>query len=216
MLFLLVFIGLSRVVPRPLSAVAFTAGGDVTILREQNETFRVFRDGALFRLYEGDIVVTQSGVMTVTAFSDQTAVISPGAYAQLIRLDDANGGTQVAWHLRQGQLQSIIDEHLTESDSYIVSAPALTASVDGTNFIVEVFSENRTRVTTVEGEVTVAVGDQAVQVQAGQQADAIGDQALVVRTAASGVDGDVLLFLSSPDTVLKLYAEPDVESASTR
>ena len=211
---MLLFIGLSRIVPRPISAVATVTGGDITVLRQFNESFRVYHEGDVFKLQQGDQVIAQNGSAAITAFPSQVAVVEPGGHVEIALLDDMNGGTQVEYFVYSGELRSTIDEQLDAVDNYVVNSPLLSTSVSGTDFSVETVSNTETRVATYEGAVSVEMDGQVVTVSAGQQLDAKEGQPLIVKELTDQPGSNTLLIISAaPYTPVNLYASPSAGGA---
>ncbi|MBK8051630.1 MAG: FecR domain-containing protein [Anaerolineales bacterium] len=211
---LLIIGGISRLVPRPLAALAVVRGGEATIMRAHNNSFRAYGDGDVFKLEEGDQVITQSGTVTLTHFPKQVAVVEPGSHVELVRLDDGDGNTHVELHVSDGVVRSSIDEQLDARDEYIVTAPNLTASAHGTEFTVEAITDDEARVTTHDGEVQVEMLGQQIDVDAGEEVDAVAGKALVVERADGKSDPapDKLLIVIDQAQVLRLYSEPHLDS----
>lgn len=211
---LLLLAGVSRLMPRPLSAVAEVSLGDVMILRASNGSFRVFHEGEILRLQQGDQVITDSGKVTVTHFPGQVAVVAPGTHMELVQLDEAAGGTQVEMYVHDGTVRSAVDAPLDDNDRFVVSAPNVAVSAHGTEFTVETVSDEETVVTTVEGEVEVAADGQVVEVAAGEALAIAEGEPLVVGPAEPE---DVrrrpfLLVALAVGRLLKLHAQPEAAS----
>lgn len=123
--------------PHPLSAPAKVAAGDVMLLRAQNNSSRLFHDGDLLKLQKGDQVITDSGMVTVTHFPAQVAVIEPGAHLELAELDEADGGVRVAMDVHDGAVRGSLDAPLDAKNRFVVRAPNVEVTAHGTEFAVE-------------------------------------------------------------------------------
>lgn len=211
---MLLFMGISRIAPRPLAAAAQVAGGDITVLRTNNNTYRIYQDGDIFKLNPGDHIVAQDGAVTLALFPNQHAVLQPGAHMEITEIDDANGGTQVAMLVHAGQVQSIIDETLDSNDRFVVLAPNLSMEAHGTDFAVEVVSDRLTRISTFEGAVQVQMDGQAVTVNAGEVLDAVQGLDLIVQKLAeqANTGGDTIILTDLEAKDLTLYTAPDETS----
>jgi hypothetical protein len=212
---LLLFVGISRITPRPLSATAAVSGGDVTILNRHSDKFRVQVDGDLLKLREGDQVLTAAGSVQLTHLPDQVTTIEPNSHVELTRLDEAEGGRQLALTVHDGLVHTKIDRPLQAADQYLILTPGVAVSAVGTDFTVETISDEETLVTALEGTVDVRMGDQSVTVRAGQLVDAIVGHALTVQKAdgLSLGSGRRLLITVDAENGLQLYAQPRSDAA---
>jgi len=213
-LIMLLIVGVSRITPRPLAAVTTVAGGDATVLRAHNGSFRTYHDGDVLKVQQGDHILTASAVVTVSQFADQVAVIGPSAHVEIAQLDDANGGTQVDMVVHAGQVRADIGAHLDANDRYVIHAPGITVTAHGTVFSVEAIADDETIVTAFEGEVEVQMGDQFVSVGPGEEVDAIIGGALLVGRADGQHDGGPTPILVAVDAAdeLHLLAAPQASA----
>jgi hypothetical protein len=212
---LLIFVGISRITPRPLSVTAAVSGGDATVLSWHSDQFRTEGDGDLIKLREGDQVLTGTGTVRLSHFPDQETVIEPGAHVELTRLDEADGGRQLALTVHDGSVHSAIAARLGAADQYIIHTPGVTVTARGTDFTVETVSEEETLVTAFSGRVEVEMGGQRVTIGAGQEVDAVMGEALEVQPADGKYDGGLkprLLTLDGDEGV-QLYALPRTDAA---
>ena len=214
MAILLLLVGVSRLMPRPLSAVGQVGAGEVTVLRHQNSSYRVFQDGDLLKVQKGDQIITDSGVVTLTHFPDQVAVVAPGSHVELKELDETGGGTQVALYVHDGSLHSAIDTPLGPNDRFEVYAPNAVVSAHGTEFTVETIDNEEALVTTVEGEVEVQADGQVVAVAAGETLEIAEGEPLHVGPAhAAALRRRILMLVAlAAGQPLRVYRAPQVES----
>ncbi len=182
---MVLIIGVSRITPRPLTAIAEVAGGNATVLSHHTSKFHVQKDGDVLKLRQGDQVLTAEGAVRLTHFPDQVAIIEPGAYIELTRLDEAGGGHQLALTLHDGIVHSQINTPLQANDEYVIRTPGVAVSAVGTDFTVEAVSPQETIVKTMAGQVQVTMGEQVVTVGPGQEVDAVLGQTLKLQS-----DGD--------------------------
>jgi hypothetical protein len=207
---MLLFVGIARLSPRPLAAVATVIGGDATVLRAHNGSFRTYHDGDVLKVQQGDHILTQSAVVTLSQFANQSAVIESSAHVEIAQLDDANGGTQVEMVVHDGAVRSDIAEHLDDNDRYVIHAPGLEVIAHGTTFTVEVISEAETLVTAQQGEVKVQMGAQSVEVGPGEEVDAVLGQTLQVAHADGKHSGGPppILVVVEASKGLQIFATP--------
>ena len=154
---ILLFFGLSRIIPRPLNATAAVTGGEVTVLQSRNGEFRTYQDGDFLKVAQGDRIIALNGTTTVTLFPGQTVIIEPDSYVELLQLDALADATQVELFVRRGKTNNIIDVDLGPSDRYVVRSTSVNASVTGTQFSFETLASGEAVVTTTSGAVTVSM-----------------------------------------------------------
>jgi hypothetical protein len=181
---MLIFVGISRVTPRPLTATAAVSGGEATVLTAQNSRYRIQHDGDELKLHQGDQVLTANGSVHLAHFPDHITVIEPGAYVELTELDEADGGLQLALTVHDGLVHSTLGAPLRPNDRYTIRTPVVAVSAVGTEFSVEAVSDEETLVTTFVGTVAVTMEGQTVTVGPGEEVDAIAGHALAVRPAS--------------------------------
>ena len=177
---MLIFVGISRITPRPLTVTAAVTGGDATVLTRHTSRFRIQHDGDLLKLRQGDRVLTADGSVQLSHFPAHITVIEPGADVEVTQIDDA-GGVQLALTVYDGAVRSTLDAPLQPGDQYVVYTPGVTVAAVGTDFAVETISEQETLVTTFAGRVAVTMGEQTVTVGPGEEVDAVAGQPLEVQ-----------------------------------
>jgi hypothetical protein len=211
----LLFIGVSRITPRPLSLTAEVSGGEVTILNWHADRIRVQGDGDVIKLRQGDRILAETGNVQINLAPDQVAVVGPGAHVELTRLDEANGGQQLALTVHDGAIESRLRAPLGEQDLYVINTAGVTVTAVGTDFTVQAVSADETLVTAMKGQVNVVMGDEAVTVGAGEEVDAFRGRSLVVQPADGKYDGGRKPFLLAvaADDGLQLYALPRADAA---
>ena len=181
----LLFVAISRITPRPLTADAAVAGGDATVLTRHTSRFRTQHDGDLLKLRQGDRILTADGSVQLTHFPDHVTTIEPGADVELTRLDEADGGLQLALTVYDGLVRTTLGAPLQPNDEYLIYAPGVMVAAVGTDFAVEAVDEQETLVTAFAGHVAVRMGEQTVTLGPGQEVDAVTGQPLQVQPAGS-------------------------------
>ena len=209
---ILIFFGLSRVLPRPVSATAAVTGGEVTVLQARTGEFRTYQDGDFLKVVQGDRIIALNGMTTVTLFPGQTVIIEPDSYVELVQLDALADATQVEMFVRRGKTNNVIDVDLTEVDRYVVRSSSVNASVTGTQFSFETLASGESIVTTTSGAVTVSMDDQEVIVAQGEQVAAAPGATMVVEAASNRVERPTLLVIAPGSPGIPLYASPDVSA----
>jgi hypothetical protein len=212
---LLLFVGVSRITPRPLSITAEVRGGTATILSWHSDKFRIQSDGDLLKLRQGDQVLTEDGSVHFSHLPDQVAIVEPGTHVELTRVDEADGGRQLELTVHDGIVHSQITRPLQAQDLYVITTSGVTVTAVGTDFTVEAVSQEETLVTTISGEVSVTMGNQVVKVGPGQEVDAVTGHSLVVQAADGQYDGGQapVLVAVEGERGLQLYAQPRADAA---
>jgi hypothetical protein len=211
---LLLFVVVSRITPRPLSITAEVSGGDATVLNWHSDKFRVQGDGDLIKLRQGDQVLTGEGSVRLSHLANQVSIIEPGAHVELTRIDEADGGRQLALKVHDGAVHTQLNSPLQRQDLYIVSTRGVTVSAVGTDFVVEAVNEDETLVTARAGHVHVSMGEQAVTIGPGEEVDAVLGRVLAVQAADGKYDGGLLpRLVTLPADGLQLYAQPRLDAA---
>jgi ferric-dicitrate binding protein FerR (iron transport regulator) len=182
---MLLFVGISRITPRPLTATAAVSGGDATLLNSQTSRYQIQHDGDTLKLRQGDQLLTTDGSVQLSHFRDHVTVIEPGAYVVLTQLDDAGGGLQLALTVHDGLVHSTLAAPLGANDSYTIHTPVVAVSAVGTDFTVETIDEQETLVVAFAGSVLVTMGEQTVTLGPGEAVDAIAGQTLAVQPAGA-------------------------------
>ena len=165
---LVLLVGLTRLTPQTIAVVAAVNEGTVLVLRDENSSFRTFYAGDMLKVDEGDHVITGESSVVLKPFDLQKALLEPGTHLEIVDLEDDFGNTQVEYLVHRVVLHNIIDDKLDANDRYVVRSPLLAVSATGTDFTVETLSGANTRVTVTAGTVIVQMGDQTVEVAAGQ------------------------------------------------
>ena len=214
-LVLVLLVGLTQVTPQTMNATAVVARGTALVLRNENSSFRTFYDGDILKVNEGDHIITAQSSVALTPFEQQNAVLEPGTHLEIVDLEDDFGGTQVEYLVHLGTLHNAIDDELDAGDRYVVRSPLLTVSATGTDFTVETVSDASTRVTVAAGTVIVQMGDQTVEVSAGQFLNATTDAPLQVETIGAAEPGSdaTLVVADIGATPLPVFAAPSAEAA---
>ncbi len=209
---ILIFFGLSRVIPRPLTATAAVTGGEVTVLQARSGNFRTYQDGDLLKVAQGDQIIALDGTTTVTLFPGQTVVVEPDSHIEVMQLDALADATQVELLVHRGKTNNVIDVHLTGSDRYVVRSTAVNASVTGTEFSFETITGGEAIVRTSSGAVTVTMEDQEVIVKQGEQVAAVAGAQMIVEPASSRLERPTLLIVAPGAPGIPIFASPDPSS----
>lgn len=158
--------------PLPASAGTTTlhlTSGSATITRAG--TAQAAADGETLR--EGDTVTSASGATALLAFADgSTLTLEPATTITVVEASAHPTFTVTRLVQTVGRTWSSVQRLATPRSRYEIRAPALTATVRGTAFEVEVGADGTTRVHTVEGAVSVANERGTVLVVAGTQTTA--------------------------------------------
>jgi hypothetical protein len=209
---LLLYFGISRITPRPLLATATVTGGEVTVLQQRTNTYRTYYDGDLFKLAEGDQVLTAGGTTTVQLFPAQTVVIEPDSQVVIAQLGAMLDVTQVELLVTRGRVNNLIDEELDNSDRYVVTSSVIEASVTGTEFSFETLSATEVIVQTKSGAVAVTQADQTVVVSEGEQVATLEGAPLIVEPSRERLERPTLLVIAPGMPGIPVFAEPNAQA----
>ena len=212
---LVLLVGLSRLPPQTIAVVAAVNEGTVLVLRDENSSFRTFYAGDMLKVDEGDHVITGESSVVLKPFELQKALLEPGTHLEIVDLEDDFGNTQVEYIVHRGAMHNVIDDKLDANDRYVVRSPLLAVSATGTDFTVETISGTNTRVTVATGTVMVQMGDQTVEIAAGQFLNATAGAPLQVETSgqADKNSGDTMVVADIDATPVPVYAAPSVDAA---
>lgn len=77
-------------------------------MRTNNNTYRTYHDGDIFKLYPGDRLIAQDGAVTLALFPNQHAVLQPSsAHVEITEIRRLNGGTQVELLVHSREMRSV-------------------------------------------------------------------------------------------------------------
>lgn len=163
---------LLAVFPLPASAgttTLYLTSGSATITRAG--AAQAAADGDTLR--EGDTVTTTAGGTALLAFADgSTLTLEPSTTITVAEASAHPTFTVTRLVQTVGRTWSSVQRLATARSRYEIRAPALTATVRGTAFEVEVGADGTTRVHTVQGTVSVANERGTALVVAGTQTTA--------------------------------------------
>lgn len=163
---------LLAVLPLPAAASVTTlhvTSGSASVLRAGEA--RPATDGE--PLYDGDSVTTEPAATALLAFTDgSTLTLDPSTTVTVAEASAGPASTVTRIVQTVGRTWSSVQRLAVPSSRYEIRTPALTATVRGTAFEVDVAADGTTRVHTVEGAVGVANALGEVLVVAGTQTSA--------------------------------------------
>ncbi len=170
----------------PIQGTITVSGGSVTIV-DADGTVDRYAGAARTTFTSGDTIITGSGSASLRFFDQQVTTLEPQTEVSVLTLNNANGGTQVVLHVAMGATHHVIERELTGQDKFEVRADALTATVIGTVFDVDVFSADTAYVETMSGRVLLRTrDDQWVDVEQGQSVNVSIGTRLVVNNVVDG------------------------------
>jgi hypothetical protein len=161
-------VSLTQFAPQNTAATVIVHEGAALVLRDENNSFRTFFAGDMLKVDQGDHIITAQSSAFLQPFADQRAVLDAGTHVEIMALEDGFGATQVEYLIHRGSLHNVIDDKLEAGDRYVVHSPLLSVSAQGTDFTVRTLEGTDTLVTVTSGVVTVQMGEQVVNVAAGQ------------------------------------------------
>ena len=147
---------------------------------------RTLTRGQTTELAPGDRVRTDaSGEAIILYPSGSTTEIQPDTDLSLTELRKEDSGWIIRLKVWAGETIHRVQRTLDSIPFFETETPLITAGVRGTVFRLRAISEDHTYLATDEGLVRVQMGDQAVDVPAGYEVDAIAGQPLQVRPQAT-------------------------------
>lgn len=180
--------------PRPAVTATLEVKEGQAIIRQTRPVFLTFTQSKERTLQEGQTVELAPGDRVRTDASGRAAILYPSGSVTEIQPDTDLSLTELrkspsGWIIRlKVQIGETIHRVQRTIDSipiFETETPLITAGVRGTVFRLHAISEDHTYLATDEGIVRVQMGDQAVDVPAGYEVDAIAGQPLRVRPQAA-------------------------------
>jgi hypothetical protein len=143
--------------------------------------------GGLVAVGEGDAIqVSQDGQAQLQLLDGSTVDLGPGTELQIATLSISEQSYQVRLQMLAGSTLNRVRRLLNVDDAYEIITPSSTISVRGTVFTVQVLSPELTYVSCDEGVVLVRMGDQVIEVRAGQEVTAAVGETLQVQPQTGG------------------------------
>ncbi len=179
----LAFVVITRFTMLEPSVLMVAQGGNVEVLRENGRQIRV-RHGEDLLLFEGDILVTQTGRAFMQWQDDQQVSAGPNTRVAFNELDTRNEGTQFEASIDRGKIFVDINSKLVpELDQFQIQTPNGVYSAVGTEFLVRVdvqsvgseanAAESTTSLTVREGQVAAVVSANADAADASSEASSL-------------------------------------------
>jgi hypothetical protein len=162
-------------------------GGTATIVQARTGATVIIQANGTAMLEPGDELTTQTGTAIITCFKDQTTRVSPGARVRLVALSQNGNATNVQFDVQQGRTSIELATPLGPEDRFEVTSPSSTASVSNSAAMtVDVRSDRETHYVADVGNVSVTMGSNTFEVNAGEEAIAtVGEGVAIV--AQTGV-----------------------------
>jgi hypothetical protein len=157
------------------SASLVVVQGEATVTRAGGGAPSSLRTGRSVTLHVGDEVRTAAGSRAKLTFAGgETTELGPGTHLGILELEQApeSRALVATLALYEGQTLTRIRHMLFHGMRFQVETRVATVTAQGTIFQCDVVDKNHTYVAVYDGVVSLAMGQQVVQVQAGQAADA--------------------------------------------
>ncbi len=171
----------------PDAASLSVLSGQVTVRRGNSvaaDQKTHFKSGERSVVLMGDRILTGDNSRALLTFSDGTTMeMAANADVTLteLQMDNATSLRIIHFKVWLGKTTHRVAHALAPASRYQVESPSSSAAVRDTVFTVETFSNEHTRIATDEGTVRVDIGQETVDVHAGEVVDAIVGQPLNVR-----------------------------------
>ncbi|MCB0085846.1 MAG: FecR domain-containing protein [Caldilineaceae bacterium] len=137
--------------------------------------------GAALLLSVGDTITATTASIQITYFDGQTTELLPGASITIQQLENREGRTVVEILVNIGRVFNRIKRSLRDGEMFRVNTPSSAAAVRGTAFIVETQNATTSYYATMEGVVRVTMGNEHIDLRAGEEVLAIQGQPLTVQ-----------------------------------
>jgi hypothetical protein len=158
------------------------------VVQRPNQQPEIAQMGA--RLNNGDQVLTNANTRAAIRFTDDGSLIRLNPNSVLnVRTEGNREALTKTLELEFGELWARVTE---QRGTFQVQTPSGVAAVKGTEFIVRVDAQGNTTVLTLEGAVDFFNGAGTVEVSAGNQAQAAGQNALAQVSDISDEDIEAL------------------------
>lgn len=172
--------------------------GKAQILRTQTrflwlrETKRLTVEGSRTSLTRGDkITVDETSKAELTFFEGSTIDLWPGTELAIQQVQVGANTTPalIATKVLAGETVHRVERSPSLSRLFKVETPLLIASAQDATFRVEVINETHTYLAVYKGRIHIKMGQQEVNLQAGEEADAIAGQPLAIGPHALRING---------------------------
>jgi len=178
------------VTPRPAITATLEVKEGQVIVQQTRPVFltltrsseKTLTKGQTIKLAPGDRVRTDTnGQAVITYPSGSLTEMQPDTDLSLLELRKDPSGWVIRLKVWLGKTLHRVRRALESFPTFETETPLIIAGVRGTVFFLHAISEDHTYLATDEGLVRVQMGDQAVDVPAGYEVDAIAGQPLRVR-----------------------------------
>ena len=129
--------------------------------------------GQFVATVSGDTVLTQDSNVVIGLHQGQTTQLYPSTRAVLTQFLQGAAGRLVEFRLGIGRALATINDPLVSGDYFSVATPGAAATARGTEFIAEALSDTESYFATLQGTIAVQMGDQQVELRAGQEVQAV-------------------------------------------
>lgn len=152
------------------------------VIAQMDEFLVIAEQGFGEQLSEGEVLTVRAGetytveqgsVAQITFQDGSTIAIDGGATFSIEELQTGEQSRRMRLRLSAGRVFCRVKQLLGVGDAFEIVTPSSVASVRGTAFGVDVISDYATYVYTLEGTVLVQMGDQQVEVHAGEEVFAV-------------------------------------------
>lgn len=180
---------MNTMVSNDTKATATIIGGIALHVNAESGDVHQVEAGAALLLAPGDTITATTAIVQITYFDGQTTDLLPGSSITIQHLESRNGYTVVEFLVNIGRVFNRVKRSLRDGEMFKVNTPSSAAAVRGTEFIVETQNATTSYYATIEGVVRVTLGDQRVDISAGQEVLAIQGQLLIVAPQTQTIIG---------------------------
>ncbi|MBP7044320.1 MAG: FecR domain-containing protein [Chloroflexi bacterium] len=138
--------------------------------------------GQALAVYTGDkISLGKGSIGELRLYGGSVVDLAGGTSLEVTELNTNENTYRVRLNLLAGRTMSRVVKALGIGDAFEIRTPSSTASVRGTVFTVAVIAPDATYFSCDEGVVHIVMGDQNVDIYAGEEVDAVVGRPLLVR-----------------------------------
>lgn len=179
--------------PLPTMVNVTVISGEVTVKRADAGSNPPLKAGEKSTLQRGDELRTSVDSKAKLTFSGgETTELGSNTHLTILELYQApiSRALVVSLALHEGKTLTRIRHVLLQGMRFVIETPVVTIQARGTVFQCDVLAKNQTYVAVYDGLVTVSMGEQTVELQAGQALDARLGQPLVPVAASQAPPPD--------------------------
>lgn len=164
----------NRNTPLPTTVSLSVISGEATVKRADAGSSPPLKAGEKVTLQRGDEVLSAPNSRTKLTFAgDETTELGGGTHLTILELHQApvSRALVAALALHEGKTLTRIRHVLLQGTRFEIETPLATVQARGTVFQCDVLAKNQAYVAVYDGVVSISMGEQSLELQAGQGLD---------------------------------------------